>query len=80
MQLDVYSLKQILFEGEAVSLNCKTADGEITILDHHRPLITTLEAGPLTIIDTNQKINYINISNGFLEMTPENHLKLIVEE
>ncbi|KKU69653.1 MAG: hypothetical protein UX94_C0019G0005 [Parcubacteria group bacterium GW2011_GWA2_47_21] len=45
MKLTIYSLKGVEFEGEAASFNVRAEDGEITVLDHHRPLITLLAGG-----------------------------------
>lgn len=80
MKVSVYSLKKTHFDGEAVSVNCKTAAGEITILDHHRPLISELSTGTMTIVDKNQKSWYISASSGFLEMGSENRLTVLVDE
>jgi F0F1-type ATP synthase epsilon subunit len=79
MKISVYSLKQILFQGDAVSLSCKTPLGEITILDNHETLITGLSAGQIKIIDKNHKENYFEIKSGFLEVKPNNEVRCIVE-
>lgn len=68
MKLSVYSLKKILFQGEAKAVNCKTSNGEITILDNHRPLISSLREGIIKVIDKNEKEYYIPVSSGFLEI------------
>ena len=39
MKLSIYSLKKVLFQGEARLLNCKTIMGEITVLDNHELLL-----------------------------------------
>jgi len=80
MHVSVHSLKKTLFDGEAVSLNCKTASGEITILDHHRPLVSVIEKGIIKIVDKSNQEHYIPVSSGFLEATSDNATKLIVEE
>ena len=80
MQLGVYSLEKVLYHGEAVSVNCKTTTGEITILDHHRPLISILEKGVMKILDKNQKEHYINVSSGFLNVTGESQVKILINE
>lgn len=79
MKISVYSLKQILFQGDAVSLNCKTHLGEITILDNHETLITRLSAGQIKIIDNNNKENFFEVKSGFLEVKPNNEVRCIVE-
>lgn len=80
MKLAVYSLKKILFQGESESINCRTAVGEITILDNHRPLISMLQKGTVKIVDKNKKEHYIPVSSGFVEVRPENEVRFIVEE
>ncbi len=78
MLISIYSLKKVLYEGEAESLNCKTMDGEITILDHHRPLISILQQGIIKILDEEKREHYIPVENGFLEVSSGNRVKLIV--
>lgn len=80
MKLSVYSLKKILFQGEASLLNCKTVTGEITVLDNHETFITVLSAGVIKIIDFNKKENFFPIKSGFLEVKPGNEVRCIVEE
>lgn len=79
MHLGIYSLKKILFQGEAQSVNCKTKSGEITILDDHEPLISVLKRGIVKIVDAAAKEHYIPVSSGFLEVRL-NDVKFIVEE
>lgn len=80
MKLSVYSLKKILFQGEAELLNCKTMVGEITVLNHHCPLISILVAGVVRILDKNKKDYYFPINSGFLEVKTNNEARLIVEQ
>ena len=80
MKLSVYSLKNILFQGEASSLNCKTVMGEITVLDNHETLITVLSAGVVKIVDEKKKDVFFPIRSGFLEVKPGNEVRCIVEQ
>ena len=80
MHLGIYSLEKVLFRGEASSVNCPTMSGEITILDHHRPLISILKKGIVKVIDENQQEHYVPVISGFLEVRPGNAAKLLVEE
>jgi F0F1-type ATP synthase epsilon subunit len=79
MKVSVFSLKNILFQGEAKSLNCKTITGEITVLDNHQTLITVLSAGVIKVIDENNKEQFFEIESGFLEVKPDNQVRLIVK-
>lgn len=80
MKLSIYSLKKTLYAGEAVSVNCKTASGEITVLDHHQPLISVLPKGIVKVTDVAQKDHYFEVSSGFLEMRDTNDMRMLVEE
>ena len=80
MKLSVYSLKKILFQGDASLLNCKTEVGEITVLDHHEALIGVLKEGTIKIVDNNKKEHYFPVKSGFLEVMPSNEVRCIVEE
>ncbi|HUZ93140.1 MAG TPA: F0F1 ATP synthase subunit epsilon [Candidatus Paceibacterota bacterium] len=80
MQLGVYSLQKVLFKGEAAEVNCKTTSGEITILDHHRPLISVLAPGVMKIVDKAGKESYIDVRSGFLEVRSGNEARFLVEE
>lgn len=79
MKVSLYSLKKILFQGEAELLNCKTLSGEITVLNNHTALITVLVSGVMKIVDQ-QKAHFFPIKSGFLEVRAGNEVRCIVEE
>jgi F0F1-type ATP synthase epsilon subunit len=80
MKLSVYSLKNILFQGQALLLNCKTVTGEITILDNHETLITVLSAGVIKVVGEDKKEQFFPITSGFLEVKPNNEVRCIIEQ
>ncbi|OGZ70367.1 MAG: hypothetical protein A2904_00600 [Candidatus Staskawiczbacteria bacterium RIFCSPLOWO2_01_FULL_33_9] len=87
MKLSLYSLKKVLFQGEALSLNCKTMAGEITVLDNHASLITVLTAGVIKIVENPSansgqapKEYFFPIKSGFLEVRQGNEVRCIIEE
>jgi F-type H+-transporting ATPase subunit epsilon len=80
MHLSIHSLKRTLFDGEAKAINCKTQSGEITILNHHRPLISILVPGVLKVTTSDEKQEYFPIRNGLLEVKQGNEARFIVEE
>lgn len=79
MKLSIYSLKKILFQGEAEMLNCKTVMGEITILDHHETFIGVLTEGVMKVVDTAKKEHFFEIKSGFVEVKEKNEVRCIVE-
>ena len=80
MKLSIYSLKNILFQGLATSLNCQTAAGEITILDNHEAMIGVLVAGAVRIGTKGKDDQYFPIKSGFFEIKPNNEVRCIVEQ
>ena len=79
MKLSIYSLKNILFQGSAALLNCKTITGEITVLDNHETLITVLSAGVARVVDDQKKEHFFQIKSGFLEVKSGNEVRCIIE-
>ncbi|RME59279.1 hypothetical protein D6779_04695 [Candidatus Parcubacteria bacterium] len=80
MTIAAYSLKKILFQGKGSALICRTAMGEITVLDQHRPLIAPLVQGVAKIIDMEGKEHFIPVRSGFLEVRPGSEVRMIIEE
>jgi len=78
MQLQVISLKGVQYEGDIKSVNVKTTSGEITVLDHHLPLITVLTKGQLVVEDTNGKEIVIHTESGFLEVKEGNQAVALI--
>jgi F0F1-type ATP synthase epsilon subunit len=76
----MYSHDGVRFDGEASSFNVKTRAGEITVLDHHHPLITILEACKAVVIKQNGDRAEFDIQSGFLEMDPNNTLTVLVSK
>ena len=84
MKLSVYSLKKILFQGQAKLLNCKTMIGEITILDNHETFIGVLTQGVMRIVEkpfgTAQGMElFFEVKSGFLEVKQGNEVRCLVE-
>ncbi len=80
MHIGVYSLQKVLYEGDILSINCRTASGEITILEHHRPLISILKEGTMKIVDKEGKEHYVSVSSGFVEVRSGDEAKFLVEQ
>jgi len=79
MRIRIYSVKEVLYEGEGTSLNLKTQGGELTVLSNHRPLITAVVKGTITVIDKEGWEKRFPVENdGFLEVTGENEVKVLL--
>ena len=67
--LIVASVGETLFDGAATSATLPTSAGEITVLPHHEPLVTTLKVGTITVRTTAAEPKEFNVESGVLEMS-----------
>jgi len=58
-----------MFDGAAVSATLPTAAGEITVLPHHEPLVTTLKPGVITVRTSIEEPKTFDVESGVLEMS-----------
>ena len=77
MKLSIHSLQKTLFDGEAEKIIARTTTGEITVLDGHIPLISSLVGPELKIVDKKGKENTVVISSGFIEVRPESEVVIL---
>ncbi len=65
--VDVITPEAKIFSADADSVSLPTIMGEITILQHHVPLVTTLAPGMLTVRRGKEE-NYFALSRGVVEI------------
>jgi len=68
MKLTISQIDKVLFSGDAHSVTVPGTAGEMTILSHHMPLITTLKSGKLLVKLSDGKKEEFPITSGFLEV------------
>ena len=78
MLLTILSLNKVEYKGEVSGFNVKTTDGEITVLNGHHPLVTSLEKCTAQIVLNDNK-NSFEIKSGFLEMGEGNRLNVMID-
>ncbi len=69
MHIVIAQVDEVLFEGEAHSMTVPGAEGEMTLLGEHMPLISTLKEGDIRVHvskDTEPKI--FHVQGGILEV------------
>jgi len=66
--LIIASVGETKFDGAAVSVTLPGADGELTILAHHEPLVTTLKQGTITVRESLGEKTF-TIESGIVEMS-----------
>lgn len=79
MNLKILTPTETKFKGSVISLNIKTLSGDITVLDHHEPLVSMFPAGVATVTTHDNKKTEVPVNAGFLEMTSENELTLLTD-
>ena len=68
--LEIVTPERLAYSDEVDSVNCPGIDGELGILPHHAPLLTTLGVGELKIRKGGQE-EYFAIAGGFLQVRPD---------
>ncbi len=67
MQVDVVSPEKLLFSSEAISVEIPGADGDMTAMANHSPLITTLRPGILRVVQEKDTSEYV-VTGGFAQL------------
>ena len=68
MKLTISKIDKVLWAGDAESVTVPSTGGELAILAHHMPLITTLKAGTIIVKQKDAKPEEFQITSGFLEV------------
>ena len=80
MRDKILNLRGVVYEGEVKSANVKTLSGEITILDHHRPMISILAArGKIRLESQAGEKSEYEAPSGFLHLNPVGELAILVD-
>ena len=69
-KLEILTPKAQFYSGEARSVTVTLADGEMTVLAHHHPVLAALDAGYI-IIRTEEGERRAFSSEGFIEVRPD---------
>lgn len=65
--LSIASVGETRFDGRAISATLPGSAGEVTILAHHEPLVTTLKGGRITVKPAEGGSQQFDIEDGVLE-------------
>ena len=70
IKLDIVTAEGVVFAEEVDILVAPGIEGQVGILPHHAPLMTTLQVGELRVRKGGEEF-FIAISGGFLEVRPD---------
>lgn len=68
MRVVIARVDETLFDGEALSLTVPATSGDMTVLSHHMPLVTTLKPGTVFVRVTDAETKEFSVDNGVLEV------------
>ena len=78
MKVEIISPSETLFEGEANAVTVPSKTGAFTLLEHHAAIVAILEAGKVSLTDSNGEHHEFAIKGGFTE-NHDNQLTICVE-
>ena len=70
IKLDIVTAERVVYSDEADVVVAPGIDGQLGILPHHAPLMTTLQPGELRVRKGGEEFS-LAISGGFLEVRPD---------
>ena len=69
--LQILKITETIFDGEALSVTLPSRVGEITVMADHETMLTSLQAGTITLRQEGEEDTQYEVTHGFLEATPE---------
>lgn len=70
IRLDIVTAERAVYSEEVDMVIAPGVEGQLGILPHHAPLMTTLQAGELRVKKGREEVSLV-ISGGFLEVRPD---------
>ncbi len=69
--LEIVTPERLVYRDDVEFVACPTSDGEIGILPHHAPLLSSLGYGELRIRKSGEEEEYFAIAGGFVQVLPD---------
>ncbi|MCY7411112.1 MAG: ATP synthase F1 subunit epsilon [Chitinophagales bacterium] len=77
MQLDILTPEKKIYSGEADSVSLPGTEGRFQVLNHHAPIISSLNEGWIKFVNKKEETK-MNIRSGFVEVL-RNKVTVLVE-
>lgn len=78
MLLEIITPDNKVYEGKVKLVQVPGSKGSFQILNNHAPIISTLDAGKVKVIDENDRTSFHTISGGIVEVK-HNHIIILAE-
>ncbi len=69
MEVEIVTPDAQLFQGEATLVQLPGTNGSFEIMNNHAPIIASLVAGKVKVLDKANAAKYFDIKGGVVEMT-----------
>jgi F-type H+-transporting ATPase subunit epsilon len=79
MELEILTPKGLEFKDAVTRVTLPTQAGQITVLDHHAPLISVLGPGKMTIATADGRVVEKEIEGGILEVA-DNKAEILLKK
>ncbi|MCQ2607157.1 MAG: ATP synthase F1 subunit epsilon [Bacteroidales bacterium] len=77
MTIDIITPTEKLFSGTAKEINLPGSNGSFGMLEHHAPIVATLSAGTITIVDNDNQTQTFEIGGGVVEQSANKVIVLV---
>lgn len=67
MQLEIITPNKIIYSGRVSLVQLPGSMGSFEILNHHAPIVSTLDKGKIKVVEENGQILYFEIEGGIVE-------------
>lgn len=78
LKFKIATPEKVVYEDEIKQVSVPTTTGEITILPHHIPLVSVIQAGEMKIVD-NEGEHILAIASGFIEVRANNEVVILAD-
>lgn len=78
MRFQIITPEKTVYSDDVEQISIPTTDGEITVLQHHVPLISVLKAGELKYKKNGEEFS-MAVSGGFLEVRENNSVVILAD-
>jgi F-type H+-transporting ATPase subunit epsilon len=75
MFLEIITPSKKIYSGEVTLVQLPGTKGSFAVLKNHAPLISTLEAGKIKVVEKGDQVSFFEIDGGVVEVK---HNKIIV--
>lgn len=76
MHLDILTPEDKIYSGDVTLVQLPGTTGSFEIMNNHAPLISSLKAGKVKVIETNKETKFFDIKGGIVEVLNNNIIVL----